>query len=46
MDGLMVTEHRQPVTWQNVGWNKWDILGYDLVREESSCMAKVFINIF
>lgn len=31
---------------KNVGYNKRIISGYDLVREEPSYMAKVFVNIF
>jgi hypothetical protein len=36
-----VTSH----VW-SVDRNKWNIVSYDLVREESSYMSKVFVNIF
>ena len=39
----MVPEHRYPATWQNVDQNKWAVLNYDLVREEPSYMAKVYL---
>jgi len=43
-DRGMGPEHRHPATWQKVAQNRWGILSYDLVREELSYMAKVFLK--